>query len=103
MVIDPHKPKWAMSTNEGTPKVCQKCGSPFRDYTKKQKHTICLGCFKLAYYKNTTIRARPNTIRLKRDKEDHRICSQCDGAGCLDCTNGITDYEPEKELELGME
>lgn len=100
--IDPHKPAWAHPNNPGIPKVCE-CGREFRDYTKKSKHTLCRACYQIKYFRNTTTRFRPNVITPKKEYMDSRICPHCDGAGCLDCTAGVAELEPEQELKLGRE
>jgi hypothetical protein len=95
-------PAWALG-RDGREKKCRKCGTDFRDYTRKQIHNLCLPCWKIQNYSTNNALPPVNVVVKKSEKMNPRICELCDGAGCLGCDHGIADLKPEEELTLGEE
>jgi len=72
------KPIWA--TGEGVEKKCLKCEKVFRDYTKKQTHTVCMACWKIRENQNK-IKGEKHEKADSRKKGRNYQCKSCKGTG----------------------
>jgi len=100
------KPIWA--TGEGIEKKCRLCSSDFRDYTKKQKHNVCLGCWKKQNFaQNTIIKKEPRQKEKSGREYACRLCNgmgfAIDGDGCDDCLGTGMGHIEKEGMFLGRD
>lgn len=96
-----NKPEWAKG--DGIKKACQRCGNDFIDYTKKGKWIHCFPCWEIKRneYPLESKYQKCSRSDSKSRNLNRRVCLICDGEGCLDCNDGISELEAEQELFLG--